>query len=204
MPKPNTEVDIQQEVDALCLGTKIRALRQRRNLTLQEVSDISGLSKSLLSQIENENSAPPIPTLVRIAKALGVKIGYFFREPQHLQQISVVRKDARQGQVKLPHNRPENSGYRYVPLAQPIIDQHMEPFWVQFEPAANRDPDYYQHAGEEFLYVLEGELEFLTEGQKIAINPGDSLYFKSSIPHTVRNLGRRPASAVAVIYGAKE
>lgn len=202
--KSDTDTEIQHEVDALCLGAKIRKLRQRRSMTLQEVSNISGLSKSLLSQIENENSAPPIPTLVRIAKALGVKIGHFFRETSSRQHISVVRKNARREAVKLPHNRPQRSGYRYIPLAHPIIDQHMEPFWVRFEPSANSETSYYQHAGEEFLYVQEGKLEFKSESERIVITAGDSLYFKSSIPHMVKNLGQTRASALAVIYTPSE
>ncbi len=199
-PKSQMDANVQREVDALCLGAKIRKLRQRRNLTLREVSELSGLSKSLLSQIENETSAPPISTLIRIATALGVKISDFFREPRDGQRISVVRKASRQTAVKLPHNRPERLGYHYTPLAHPIINQHMEPFWIDFDPLKNRDKTYYQHAGEEFVYVQRGELEFEGGNQTIVLGPGDSLYFKSSIPHTTRSRSRQPASAIAVMY----
>ena len=198
------EVDVQREVDALCLGTKIRKLRQRRNLTLREVSELSGLSKSLLSQIENETSAPPIPTLVRIAKALGVKIGDFFRDAPNGQRISVVRKASRQKAVKLPHNRPEQLGYHYVPLAHPIINQHMEPFWIDFEPNRTGESVYYQHAGEEFIYVQRGELVFEVGDRTITVGPGDSLYFRSDIPHTIRSMSDRTASAIAVMYTPDE
>lgn len=192
--------EIQSEVDALCLGSKIRKLRLRRSMTLQEVSDLTGLSKSLLSQIENETSVPPIPTLARIAKSLGVKIDHFFCNPTRRQRISVMRKNMWREDPKLPHNRPQHSGYRYTPLAQPTIIQHMEPFWVRFEPNMPSDLTYYQHPGEEFLYVQEGTLEFIAEGEKIKISAGDSLYFESSIPHVVRNRGHYPASAIAVLY----
>ena len=198
--KALSEPEIQSEVDALCLGSKIRKLRQRRSLTLQDVSELSGLSKSLLSLIENDASAPPIPTLLRIAKALGVQIGYFFRQESDVQRISVVRKDARQEAARLPHNRPRRLGYRYIPLAQPLANQHMEPFWVRIEPRSENDETYFQHSGEEFLYVQEGRLEFKGGGQTIIIESGDSLYFESSMPHLVRNLGVSPASALAIIY----
>ena len=198
------DVDVQREMDALCLGTKIRNLRQRRNLTLREVSELSGLSKSLLSQIENETSAPPIPTLVRIATALGVKISDFFRDTVDGQRISLVRKSTRQKTIKLPHNRPTGLGYQYVPLARPIVNQHMEPFWIDIEPRQTTESTYYQHAGEEFLYVQQGELVFETGDRTIVIRPGDSLYFKSNIPHTVRNISEQTASAIAVVYTPKE
>ncbi len=196
--------EIQRDMDALCLGSKIRKLRKRRGLTLQEVSDLSGLSKSLLSQIENETSAPPIPTLARIARSLGVAIGHFFKETDHRQSVSVVRKHNRQETAKLPHNRPQQSGYRYFSLAHPVINQHMEPFWVRFESRKESSGSFYQHSGEEFIYVYEGRLEFKSEGEKIVLMPGDSLYFKSNLPHVVRKLGDEPASAVAVIYTPRE
>lgn len=199
-----SDSDIRRDVDALCLGEKIRKLRKRRGMTLQEVSDISGLSKSLLSQIENETSAPPIPTLVRIARSLGVTIGHFFQDADNRQQLSVVRKNDRRETVRLPHNRPKQSGYRYFSLANPVINQHMEPFWVRFESRAESSGTFYQHPGEEFLYVHEGRLEFKTEGDSIVLTPGDSLYFKSGIPHMVRNVGEDPAYAVAVIYTPEE
>ncbi len=198
--KQKIDTEIQREIDALCLGTKIRKLRHRRSLTLQDVSELTGLSKSLLSQIENETSAPPIQTLIRIAKALGVKISYFFRENTSDQHISLVRRHARQETAKLPHNRPEKLGYRYVSLAHPIANQHMEPFWVVFEPRKEGDATYYQHPGEEFLYVQEGQLEFEGADQSIIIEPGDSLYFNSNLPHMVKNIGKKPASALAVLY----
>ena len=199
-----SDSDIRRDVDALCLGEKIRKLRKRRGMTLQGVSDISGLSKSLLSQIENETSAPPIPTLVRIARSLGVTIGYFFQDTDNRQQLSVVRENDRRETVRLPHNRPKQSGYRYFSLANPVINQHMEPFWVRFESRAESSGTFYQHPGEEFLYVHEGRLEFKTEGDSIVLTPGDSLYFKSGIPHMVQNVGEEPAYAVAVIYTPEE
>ncbi len=192
--------EVQREVDSLCLGTKIRKLRQRRSMTLQEVSILSGLSKSLLSQIENDASAPPLTTLIRIAKALGVKIGYFFRDQLSEQRISVVRRTDRQEAANLPHNRPPSMGYRYIPLAHPIVNQHMEPFWVTFEPRQRQGYTFYQHPGEEFLYIQEGHLIFESAERAITLGPGDSLYFDSNLPHLVKNVDRTPASAVAVIY----
>lgn len=194
------DTEIQREVDSLCLGTKIRKLRQRRNMTLQEVSILCGLSKSLLSQIENDASAPPLTTLIRIAKALGVKIGYFFRDQLSEQRISVVRRADRREAARLPHNRPQSMGYRYLSLAHPIVNQHMEPFWVKFEPQQQKECTFYQHSGEEFLYIQEGHLIFESGERAITLGPGDSLYFDSNIPHLVKNVDRTPASAIAVIY----
>ncbi len=194
------EKEIQREVDALYLGAKIRKLRQRRSLTLQDLSDLSGLSKSLLSQIENDASIPPIPTLVRIARALGVGIAGFFRQESSGERISLVRKHDRRKAGLGPHHRPEKLGYRYIPLAHPLAVQHMEPFWVHFEARAESTGAFFQHPGEEFIYIQEGRLEFRAGDQSIIMEQGDSLYFESSIPHMVRNPGPETASVLAVIY----
>lgn len=195
-----SDLEIQREVEALSLGAKIRKLRQRRSLTLQEVSNICGLSKSLLSQIENEATAPPIATLVRIAKALGVTIGYFFKETQTAKRISVVRKHQRYQPDGLPHHRPEQLGYLYQALTRPIDHQKMEPFWVEFQPRNTGEVHSYYHVGQEFIHVQEGRLEFKAADQTIVLDPGDSLYFDSRIPHALRSLDNQPAKAVVVIY----
>lgn len=173
-------------------------------MTLQSVSDLSGLSKSLLSQIENENTVPPIATLVRIAKALGVTIGFFFKESQPDKLISFVPRDKRYRPLGIPHNRTDNLGYRYQALSHPIAHQHMEPFWVEFHPRSDNETTFYQHAGEEFIYLQEGILEFQGAGRTIILEPGDSLYFDANIPHAARSLNNQKASAIAVIYSPDE
>jgi len=89
---PRMEHKVKEEVAALNLGNKIRNLRKQRVLTLQEVSDLTGLSKPLLSQIENNIAAPPIATLIKISTALGVKISHFFRDQNMDDRIVVVKK----------------------------------------------------------------------------------------------------------------
>lgn len=200
IPETTAEQEIQQEVDALRLGNKIRNLRQRRNLTLQNVSDLTGLSKSLLSQIENENTVPPIATLVRIAKALGVTIGYFFKESQPDKRISFVPRDQRYRLLGMPHSRTDNLGYQYQALSHPLANQHMEPFWVEFFPRSGEETTFYQHTGEEFIYLQEGLLEFQGANRTIVLRPGDCLYFDASIPHAARSLNNQKAGAIAVIY----
>lgn len=146
-PETDADTEIRQEAESFKLGANIRKLRQRHSLTIRDVSDPSGLSKSLLRQIENETGAPPIPALIRIAMVLGVKIGCFFRDKSRNQHVSAVPKDARQEAMKLPHNRPEHSGYRYISPAHPLPDQHMEPFWVRTEPRYKTEGACYQHSG---------------------------------------------------------
>jgi len=189
---PNTmDINIKDEVAALNLGKKIKKLRKLRGFTLQAVSDLTGLSKPLLSQIENNIAAPPIATLIKISTALGVKIGHFFQEQSmDHSRIAVVRKDQRYGVRKLTHhNYSSDIGYHYQSLAYPMTDRQMEPFIAEIETRRDDELLYNNHVGEEFMFLLEGELEFRSAKQTHVLNKGDAIYFDSSIPHAVRGVG---------------
>lgn len=192
--------DTQQDVASLHLGQKIRNLRHRRNLTLQGVADLTGLSKSLLSQIENEFTVPPLVTLARISRALGVSLGSFFEETRTKRRISYVPADQRLKIAAMPHNRPDHTGYCYQALTRPITNQHMEPFWVELEPRKSQQLDYFNHPGEEFLFVQEGQLEFHRGDQTLLLSAGDSLYFDTTIPHAARCAGSVVTKALVVLY----
>ncbi|MCP4691985.1 MAG: cupin domain-containing protein [Desulfobacterales bacterium] len=197
---PHTTSDIRDEVKALDLGAKIRRLRRRRNLTLQNVSDMTGLSKSLLSQVENNLTAPPIATLLKISRALVVNIGYFFWSSKSDQNIVVVRRDERHGPIQRDHHEVSEMGYLYESLAHPMVDKHMEPFMVEIHPREVEKLQFFNHRGEEFLFVLGGEVEFRGGDRVISLTRGDSIYFDSNIPHALRALGGKPARTLAVVF----
>jgi len=194
--------DIRHEVKNLHIGKKIRELRKKGGLVLQDLSDRTGLSKPLLSQIEKEMVSPPIATLLKISKALNTNIGFFFQNDGSEERVVVVRKD----ESKVIDSRylgREESGYYYEALAYKKSKKYMEPFLVEFKRKKADQLTYFNHEGEEFIYLLEGRLEFRTEDQQVLLNPGDSLYFESSIPHAYRALGRKNAKALSVIYSAR-
>ncbi len=200
---PQRENKIKEEVAALNLGNKIRTLRKIRALTLQEVSHLTGLSKPLLSQIENNIASPPIATLIKISTALGVKISHFFQDPEMNDRIVVVRKDDRYSVKKLFHHKDESKvGYRWESLAYPMVGKQMEPFIVEIEPRTEAELLYNDHTGEEFHFVLEGTVEFRTAEQTYLLGKGDSLYFDSSIPHALRSLGG-VAKSLIIVYASR-
>lgn len=94
----------------------------------------------------------------------------------------------------------EESGYYYEALAYKKPKKYMESFLVEFKRKKAEKLSYFSHEGEEFIYLLEGTLEFRTENQQYVLYPGDSLYFESSIPHAYRALERRNAKALTVVY----
>jgi transcriptional regulator with XRE-family HTH domain len=194
--------DIKHEVKKLHIGKKIRDLRKKVGLVLQDLSDRTGLSKPLLSQIEKEVISPPVATLLKISKALNVNIGFFFQDGAPEERVVLVRRD----ESKVIDSRyfgREESGYYYEALAYKKSRKYMEPFLIEFKRKRAGELSSFSHEGEEFIYFLEGVLEFRTEDQHYVLYPGDSLYFESSIPHAYRALGRRNAKALTVVYSAR-
>jgi len=192
--------DVKEELKDLNLGQKIKTLRQRKGLSLQQMADKTNLSVPLLSQIESEVVAPPVATLLKISKALNVNIGYFFQEEESGKRAVIVRKNERKQVFRRIHEDPSKIGYYYESLAYPKADKHMEPFQVQFEVKKKEDLIFFNHKGEEFVFVLEGQLEFNYENETFILEPGDSLYFDSSLPHAFRAAGKKSALAIDVIY----
>ena len=192
--------DVKEELKDLNLGQKIKTLRQRKGLTLQQIADKTSLSVPLLSQIESEVVAPPVATLLKISKALNVNIGYFFQEEESGKRAVIVRKNERKQVFRRIHEDPSKVGYYYESLAYPKADKHMEPFQVQFEVKKKEDLLFFNHKGEEFVFVLEGQLECNYEDETFLLEPGDSLYFDSSFPHAFRAVGKKNALAIDVIY----
>jgi len=198
MPK-----EIEQNVRALEIGKSVRKLRIQNGLTLQNVSDLTNLSKPLLSQIENDMAAPPIATLLKISGALGVDISYFFQRNSVPDRISVVRRNEQREDMRLMRGQEAKAGYRYESLAYSMPDKQMEPFIVEIEPRSEDELAFYNHRGEEFLYVLSGSMEFRGADRIIKLGPGDSLYFDAGISHAVRGLGGKKVRALAVIYAPR-
>lgn len=189
--------DIKNELASLDIGSQVRNLRNQRNLTLQELSELTGLSKPNLSQIENNIVTPPIATLLKISTALGVQIGIFFQKNKQDTNMVVVRKEDRYGIAKGPHI--SHIGYQYEPLAYPKTQKNMEPFIVHMEQREAADIVFNNHKGEEFLFVLDGDLEFRYGEECVVLHEGDSLYFDSSIPHGYRGIDGK-VKTLAVIY----
>ncbi len=190
---------VRKDLGQLGVGEKIRHMRSNKGLGLQQLAEKTGLSKPLISQIENEQVSPPISTLLKIANSLDTDISFFFQDQVREVKTAVVRSNERvisprrqvQGKAKL--------GYTYEALAATKPFKSMEPFLVTFEVKDPEDVIKFSHDGEEFAFVLEGQLEFSSEAETIVLNPGDSLYFDSDQLHGFRAVGDTPAKALITV-----
>lgn len=195
--------DIKAQIREFRIGEKIRGLRQQKRLTLQDLSEVTTLSKPLLSQIENQQVIPPIATLLKIAKGLKVDIHFFFEDAGNRQKYVLTRReDVREDEkVPRPTANEVSRPYAYYSLAQGLRHKHMEPFLVEFENREWDDSLFFKHDGdEEFIYITAGELDFHYNGEVLRMRSGDSIYYDSSQPHGWVAVGDATAKAVAVMY----
>ena len=191
---------IDPQLEELEIGAKVRALRQKRRYILQDLSDRTGLSKPLLSQVENAHVMPPVATLLKIARALGVNIGHFFQEEEQEEKIALTRASERRRFNRRPHQGLAEAGYHYESLELHKSRKQMQPLLVTFEPLEKQDMVFFSHEGEECVYVIEGEIEFRTPEEKKVLRTGDCLYFDSDLSHAFRSVGGRTARALVVVY----
>jgi transcriptional regulator with XRE-family HTH domain len=186
------------------LTKRLREIRQSKKFTLDKLAKLTGLSKGYLSDIENSDQPPPIYTLSRISKALGIDIvDLFANTPDTIPYQPIVVGRASE------HNPMTRDGtqyeYIYDDLAPNKKGKNMEPLLVSvaFENHVDIQKDF-RHEGEEFNYVLEGRLDFFYDGKSHSIlETGDHIYFDADRPHSARSLGDKKAKVLIVIYSYK-
>jgi len=183
----------------LRIGEKIRELREKRGLSLQDMANRTGYTSALLSQVENHLISPPLGALIKIAKALEVKVGTFFGEEPR-ESYAIVRRDERKHISRYASKEGVSYGYSYESLGFDKKDRQMEPFLVTLEPATVKSEKLSTHDGEEFIFVLEGEMEAILGGHKDVLHPGDCIYYDSTIPHKVQCHRDIPTKILAVIW----
>jgi transcriptional regulator with XRE-family HTH domain len=190
-------------VESLRIGNKVRELREKKRYTLHDMTAKTGLSKDLLSQIETGEFIPPVATLMKLANALGVGMAYFFKDEAGSEKIAVTRAHESIRIKRRPHHHEGEVNYIYESLEIRKSNKHMEPFMVEFPVQDTSEMVFVSHEGEEFLHLLEGQLEFRTIDHLEVLNPGDSIYFESDISHSFRCLGEKSAKAIVVVWSKK-
>jgi len=190
---PTSQEDIQVNV-----GERVKRVREERELTLQDISQRTGLDVAFLEQVENGNVAPPLGIVIKLAKALDLKMGYFISGEED-RPYTIVRKNDRKVVSRYSSKEGKYYGYRYESLAPHKKDRHMEPFLVSLEPS-KADEERSTHDGQEFIYVLEGAMEVRLGEEVYVLEPGDSIYYDSTVPHLVKNHDSDVTRILAVLY----
>ena len=184
-------------VEPLELGKRVREIRLSQNLTLEEASKLTGLARSTLSKIENEQISPTFTAVNKLVKGLGIDIPQLFTQPKKKSPNSGGRRDiTRCGEGK-PHPTPT---YEHELLATQLSSKKMIPFkttvrthsWDEYE-------DWVRHDGEEFLYVLTGVVKLYTEFyEPVEMRRGDSAYYDAAMGHNVVSVSQDDATILWV------
>ena len=188
-----------KETKEIPVGEKIKTLREQKGLLLKDVADRTGFSAALISQMENHLVSPSLGTLIKLAKALEVRVGDFFGE-SHEDPYTIVRKDEQKTVSRFASKEGVKYGYSYGSLGFDLKNRHMEPFIITLEPATIKTSKTSTHDGEEFIYVLEGEMEVILGNHRDVLYPGDSIYYDSTIPHRVQCHQEKSTKILAVLY----
>jgi quercetin dioxygenase-like cupin family protein len=182
------------------LGERIRGARELRELTLEDLSSRTGISTETLERMEANEATPPLGQLVRLGKALEMKMGYFISSGFD-RPMSIVRADSRPKVARRSQKTSEQYGYVYESLAAEKSHRLMEPFLVTLVPTEFGEES--SHDGQEFIFVLEGRVRAKVGEEVEILRPGDSIYYDSSTPHLVKCEGKAPAKILAVIYAGE-
>ncbi|OGP96786.1 MAG: hypothetical protein A2157_00670 [Deltaproteobacteria bacterium RBG_16_47_11] len=181
------------------VGERIKTIRENKGLSLKEVADLTGFSTALLSQMENHLVSPSLGTMIKLANSLEVRVGDLLGETQG-EPFTIVRKDERKSVSRFASKEGVKYGYFYESLGFDKKDRHMEPFIVTLEPATVKTSKTSAHEGEEFIFVLEGEMEVILGDHTDVLSPGDSIYYDSTIPHRVQCHQDKITRILAVLY----
>jgi transcriptional regulator with XRE-family HTH domain len=189
----------QPVMDEKIIAEKIKKTRLVRQISVEQLAKLSGLTKGYISKIENSKKAPPFSTLMKISNALNIDVTHLLSADSEFSEdmaLCIVRANERKEVV----TRGTLYGYYYEALAYKKLGKNMEPFIIM--PAFDKEA-VFSHEGEEFMYTLEGTHEFIYGNKRYVLEKGDSIYFDSAVPHSGRSLGERRAKVLVVIYSYK-
>lgn len=187
---------IQRVLSSYELGRKLRQLRLRKKIALVDLGKHTGLSPSMLSQLENGKMIPTLPTLARIAMVFDVGLEHFFGDKHGQKLFSVVTAKDR---MRFPERSDiPNPSYFFECLAFSTQGKGLQAYLAEFPKRAAGEVSEHFHEGAEFLYVLEGSLVIHFQGEDYELRTGDSLHMDSSEPHSYRGTGKTGARAVVI------
>ena len=184
------------------IGHKIKGLRESKNLSVEEIADRSGLTVEQINSIENDVNLPSLGPLIKIARALGVRLGTFMDDSDALGPI-LCRAEDREKDSSISFSNGATDARKhmeYHPLAQQKAGRHMEPFVIDINPEENPNFQLSDHEGEEFIYVMQGEVEIVYGKETYTLKEGDSIFYDSIVKHHVHGAPGKSAKILAVVY----
>ena len=179
----------------MSIGQEVRTFRKNLGMTVAEVAKLASLSSGMLSKIERGQTSPSLATLQNLARALNVPVTTLFRRFEEERDVSYVPE----GQGIEIERRGTRAGHQYRLLGHTVGgDVSVEPYMITIKKKSDVFP-IFQHDGSEYIYMLDGEMDYRHGGKLYRMNPGDSLLFDASAAHGPENFRKMPVRFLSVI-----
>jgi transcriptional regulator with XRE-family HTH domain len=183
------------------IGEKITTLREALGLTVEDLAERSGCETVTILSLESGEVAPSLTPLIKLTRALGVRLGTLLDDESELGPIVTRRHEAEQvTRMKSLETMSDAGQLDFFSLASGKASRHMEPFLIDVQPSGADQHKLSSHEGEEFLFVLDGAIEIEYGKSRHVLEAGDSIYYDSIAPHQVRAAGDEAAHILAVVY----
>ncbi|MCH5292663.1 MAG: cupin domain-containing protein [Treponema sp.] len=182
------------------IGAKVRLVRESRKLSVEDVSERTNLSVQQISSIEDGSLVPNLTPLIKIARVLGVRLGTFMDDDENLGPVVTKSQDKKEVTRFSDRGNAVNSDLDFYTLAHNKAGRHMDPFIIDIFPTSEEEIKLSTHEGEEFIYVLDGEVEIKYGKDTYVLEKGDSIYYESIVAHHVHSHGSGNAKILAVVY----
>jgi transcriptional regulator with XRE-family HTH domain len=182
------------------VGEKINQIREMKKVSLEELAERSGLDITIIQKIEQEKFIPSLAPLIKIARGLGVRLGTFLDDSDSYGPVVVRSGEYHKGVRFTSQSSETREHLNFFSLAFDKAGRNMEPFIVDIEPGLQSDYMLSSHEGEEFIYVLEGEIEINYGKEVYKLAKGDSIYLDSIVLHNVHAGNNQSARILAVVY----
>ncbi len=184
-----------QEDIIVQITNKLKDIRKEKNITLQELAESAGVTKGMLSQVENNRTIPSLTVFLNIIKSLKIDINDFFQDFNTGQASKVIFKKKEQ---YLPFEKENTIGFHYQRILSSTIDEyHVDFVLLTLMPNAKRA--FVQTDAYEFKYMLKGKVEYTIGDEVFVMEAGDSIFFDATEPHNPRNIGDAEAQLL-VLY----
>lgn len=182
------------------VGEKIKQIRELKKVSHEELAERCGMDITMVQKIEQEPNVPSLAPLIKIARALGVRLGTFLDDSDSYGPVVVRAGEYHKGSRFTSQSIDSREHLNFYSLAFDKAGRNMEPFIVDIEPGQQSDYMLSSHEGEEFIYVLEGEIEINYGKEIFKLSKGDSIYLDSIVMHNVHASNNQAAQILAVVY----
>lgn len=179
------------------LGLRVRLFREKAGMSREELAEKAGLSLGFVTSMEEQDTYPSLTPLLKLARALGVRLGTFLDGMESADPL-IVRSQDRQAEL-VTHTSGKREALKFYSLGRGKSDRHMEPFFIELNPEEG-EHELSSHQGEEFIVVVSGRVILQHGKERHTLDAGDSLYFNSIVPHYIGAADGKPASIYAVLF----